>query len=293
VKVNVRDNELNCGGLTNERAHGYKCGLCGDPYEQDPRENEAGGKFASATWRPITANYTQGQEIVVKARLTAHHKGWMSIKLCPTNDFSVRGTQECMDQHPVPLPDGQLQYDMTVKHAWYNVTFVLPPDLTCDLCVLQWRYHAGNNWGVDPDTGKGGTGLGPQEEFYGCADVSIAPAGGAKPATSLPTTTVKPTTSKPTTSQPTTVRPTTEVPTTSNPKTDKPTTLQTAGTTDGTFPNVMNLCRDFDLGDGLHVDPTSCRHYLECDHLHTHRTACPAGTGFSPRYKICDQDFVC
>ena len=29
----------------------------------------------------------------------------------------------------------------------FNSTYKLPSDLTCDQCVLQWRYIAGNNWG--------------------------------------------------------------------------------------------------------------------------------------------------
>merc|ERR1739844_435846 len=71
---------------------------------------------------------------------------------------------------------------MTEKHEWYNVTFTLPKDVTCDLCVLQWKYRAANSWGYDPKTGKSGPGVGVQEEFYGCADVSIKPSSGAQPA---------------------------------------------------------------------------------------------------------------
>ena len=47
----------------------------------------------------------------------------------------------------------------------------LPSDLECDHCVLQWRYHCANSWGSD-ETGSG-LGKGYQEEFYGCADISV------------------------------------------------------------------------------------------------------------------------
>ena len=271
VPKNINDNELNCGGLGNQNKHGYKCGLCGDPV-QGPRENEVGGKYANAQWRPIVANYTQGQEFPVSIRMTAHHKGWMSIKLCPTNDFSKEATLDCMEQHYATLPGGGTQYDMTVKHNWYNVTFVLPKDLTCDLCVLQWRYHAGNNWGIDPATGKGGQGLGPQEEFYGCADVSIKPNAPATPKPTSPA----PTTPKPVTARPTTPRPTT----TARPATQSPL-------------KMMTFCKDYQLDDGVHIDPTSCKHYVECNKGHTVRMSCPQGTGFSPRYRTCDADFAC
>ncbi|CAF4864321.1 unnamed protein product, partial [Rotaria magnacalcarata] len=33
-------------------------------------------------------------------------------------------------------------------------------------CVLQWRYHAGNNWGRNTQTGEACLGCGLQEEFY-------------------------------------------------------------------------------------------------------------------------------
>merc|ERR1711990_291032 len=47
----------------------------------------------------------------------------------------------------------------------------LPPGLKCSQCVIQWKWHCGNNWGCD----KSGCGMGhgQQEEFYGCADVAI------------------------------------------------------------------------------------------------------------------------
>ena len=44
----------------------------------------------------------------------------------------------------------------------------------------------GNNWGVDAVSGLSGLGYGPQEQFYGCADVAIL--GDGAPAT-IPTTT--------------------------------------------------------------------------------------------------------
>ena len=68
----------------------------------------------------------------------------MSIKLCPTNDFSVKATQKCLDMHQARLPNGQLHFKMMPVKKLYKVKFVLPRHLTCDLCVLQWRYHAGH-----------------------------------------------------------------------------------------------------------------------------------------------------
>lgn len=53
----------------------------------------------------------------------------------------------------------------------YFLNFVLS-DLTCNQCVLQWRYVAGNNWGICPD-GNGAVGCGEQEEFRSCSDIAL------------------------------------------------------------------------------------------------------------------------
>ena len=37
---------------------------------------------------------------------------------------------------------------------------------------FQWRYRTANSWGTCPN-GKGKLGCGPQENFMGCADVSV------------------------------------------------------------------------------------------------------------------------
>ena len=58
--------------------------------------------------------------------------------------------------------------------------------MVCDHCVISWKWHTGNNWGCE-DSGECGVGLGPQEEFWGCADIAITPDG--KPTGSPPTTT--------------------------------------------------------------------------------------------------------
>jgi hypothetical protein len=42
---------------------------------------------------------------------------------------------------------------------------------------LQWKYIAGNNWGIC-ENGTGVVGCGPQEEFRACADVEIVDSSG-------------------------------------------------------------------------------------------------------------------
>lgn len=58
----------------------------------------------------------------------------------------------------------------------YTVNYILPTGLVCDHCVLQWRYTAGNNWGVC-ENGTQGVGCGIQEQFGACSDISIGALG--------------------------------------------------------------------------------------------------------------------
>ena len=56
------------------------------------------------------------------------------------------------------------------------------PEKSCictPFCNSIYSFFAGNSWGVDPDTGEEGVGLGPQEQFYGCADVRITGGSGS------------------------------------------------------------------------------------------------------------------
>lgn len=54
----------------------------------------------------------------------------------------------------------------------YEIIAELPLGLKCRNCVLQWKYVAGNNWGMC-DSEHGAVGCGPQEEFRACSDIQI------------------------------------------------------------------------------------------------------------------------
>ena len=74
ITPNYQHNELFCGGIDNQVANGYKCGVCGDNYEDPrPRANELGGTYGKSGLIPRT--YQQGGIIDVKVKLTALHKG--------------------------------------------------------------------------------------------------------------------------------------------------------------------------------------------------------------------------
>merc|ERR1711970_868783 len=79
--------------------------------------------------------------------------------------------QSCLKK--MQLADGS--YRWKIPRPWpmgnNKISVKLPAGLRCSQCVIQWKWHCGNNWGCD----KSGCGMGhgPQEEFYGCADVKI------------------------------------------------------------------------------------------------------------------------
>ncbi|KAK7497837.1 hypothetical protein BaRGS_00010971 [Batillaria attramentaria] len=181
---NYNDNSLNCGGLyTQWFVNQGKCGVCGDPWNQPvPRDNEAGGRYGKGI---ITRAYKPGQEMNVRVEITANHAGWFEFRLCPHNDPSTPVTQRCLDQHLLGLADGSgTRYQLVSGTRFADLTLTLPPGLTCSQCVLQWKWHAANNFGTD-SSGTACIGCGDvQEEFYSCSDIAIGNAAAV--STSAP-----------------------------------------------------------------------------------------------------------
>ncbi|XP_041377331.1 uncharacterized protein LOC121389749 [Gigantopelta aegis] len=188
---NYNDNALNCGGFSNEWyvLHG-KCGVCGDVWQDPtPRNNEAGGLYGKGI---ITKTYTTGQDIQISVQITANHGGWFEFRLCANNNPTKVITQSCLDQHLLQLEGGGTRHHLIGTEGDVIVTAKLPPGLTCSQCVLQWKWNAGNSYGIDPD-GKGCIGCGHQEEFYGCSDIAIGTATfPLRPTAAVPLTTKQP-----------------------------------------------------------------------------------------------------
>ncbi|XP_023933176.1 uncharacterized protein LOC106162929, partial [Lingula anatina] len=191
--ANYDDMSLNCGGFDNQwNVQGGKCGVCGDPW-QGPRENEAGGLYATGT---LVRQYTMGEYMPIVIEITAPHKGWYEFRLCPHNDPNTPVSVECLDQYKLPLylhangtTVNRYQSLDETNSAWVGgkvyLLAKLPDYVTCTQCVLQWKWHTGNSWGTDPD-GTSCVGCGPQEEFYGCADIAIYPPGQGIGGVTLP-----------------------------------------------------------------------------------------------------------
>lgn len=134
----------------------------------------------------MTRKYTAGSVITVRVQLTANHRGYFLFKLCPATSNKVEVTQECLDRYPLEVvgaaghrdPDGFKYYVPSARPEFFETQLRLPRHLTCDRCVLQWHYSAGNNWGRCDDGKRFAVGCGPQETFRGCADIKIVDGAG-------------------------------------------------------------------------------------------------------------------
>jgi len=150
---------------------GGKCGICGDPFDGPWPHEAPGGEFANGN---IVATYTQGETVKVSVEITANHLGYFTFKLCPNNNVNQDPKQDCFDKHVLKNANGYEHTPITSETGYWYPTIVLPEDVTCDQCILQWTYTAANSWGTC-ENGTGAVGCGPQENFRACADIAIKP----------------------------------------------------------------------------------------------------------------------
>ncbi|KAK7096402.1 uncharacterized protein [Littorina saxatilis] len=193
--VDYNDNQGFCGGASHQHdKNGGKCGLCGDPYDQaPPRDHERpDGKYVMAT-DFILSTFREGEIMTASVQLTAAHLGYFEFYLCNVDTLAnpVEATLECLHQHKLfNLETNSFQYDRDLSAAkTHEIKLQLPAGLTCNHCVLQWRYRTGNTWK------NGCLGCGGQEEFYACSDLRITSGDGSLPTTPSPT--AIPTTARP------------------------------------------------------------------------------------------------
>ncbi|XP_070138792.1 uncharacterized protein [Drosophila bipectinata] len=170
------DHELYCGGFTRQwKQNGGKCGECGDAWDMpEPRPHENGGQWGRGL---IVRRYLPGSKMIIRIELTASHMGFFEFRLCPT----LSAKQDCFDQNVLRILGGSpiqsRPEDMNFRFYPRNGSRIYEikaqlPEYSCDQCVLQWRYVAGNNWGMCSN-GNGAIGCGPQEEFRSCSDIAL------------------------------------------------------------------------------------------------------------------------
>ncbi|XP_029645797.1 uncharacterized protein LOC115219724 [Octopus sinensis] len=209
---NYNDNEGYCGGRE-ALIHKYNglCGVCGDPWDQNPRDHERGGKYYEGF---ITANYEEGSTITAAVQVTANHKGYFEFRICPYDnpkagdieysngsDF-VEVSQSCLNKHLLTIGetnDTKYYIPHTSPVMLNNISLKLPSGVVCNKCLFQWTYITGNSWGRFPN-GTACIGCGLQETFKACSDVIINPKSNGS-TTSTPPASTQSTTKSPNTEQ--------------------------------------------------------------------------------------------
>ncbi|RWS02710.1 uncharacterized protein B4U79_01228 [Dinothrombium tinctorium] len=172
--INFDDQELFCGGFRNQwYINGGKCGICGDPFNGERRNELPNGIYAKNL--VITRIYNQNSVIAAKVKLIKNHKGFFVFKLCPARSMQVEVTQECLDSNVLQVVNSREKFKYilpTRNRGIFTIFLRLPRGLNCERCVLQWTYTASNSYGICKD-GKDREGCGPQETFRACADIKI------------------------------------------------------------------------------------------------------------------------
>lgn len=207
----------------------WRAGVCGDDIS-GRQDHLIGGKYYYNAKR--VRSYMQGSVVYFETRIVTHHNGYFefficNIDTCPTPDISAtcfkedhcthlrRNMDRCnsgyeQDCAPIDphhpgrwfLPcDTKGDDDAMTMGGWHRtMSYILPPHLVCDHCVIQWYWTSANtcnppgveeyftshhapHWGGC--RGQGGAINGwpagkPQcggelfsEEYWQCADVRI------------------------------------------------------------------------------------------------------------------------
>ena len=180
------DNQLSCGGRNVQWGkHRGKCGVCGDEYGIAKPKFVYPGAFARNP--PIVKMYTEGQNIDVRVKITANHKGYFTFRVAPLIKAPIK--QKDLDKIMLEMENGDAEWKLLSSHgnAVFTITLKLPMGLTCEHCVLQWWWTTGNNHVNNrPET------------FVNCADIEIRSRHGPRPTINpKPRPTKRPTKSPP------------------------------------------------------------------------------------------------
>jgi len=231
------------------RAHGY----LSKPIARSGNNNGLNGGW-DGNWcagsngkKAIRATYTGGQVVEFQHVITAHHFGHLEMRICNrTVGDSCPDAYTLMRAEPaadcVPndsRPDCQ-PVDVRHPERFYlpprsapnpsSFRYIIPADLSCESCTLQWRWWVANSgvgandygcywdqidaagWNSNNYHGYfsghpcGSNQAQNVEQFFGCSDISVLPGGPTPaPTTAAPTPAPPPSPAPP----PTTPAPTT------------------------------------------------------------------------------------
>lgn len=210
----------------------WRAGVCGD-VKGGPQDHLKGGRYYYNG--KIVKTYTQGGILEAKISVVAHHNGFVELHVCNVKRCGGDISESCFrNGHCQKLirtlePNCESRVDKgcgprdpKYPGRWFlpcssrnafdvyggsKMRFRLPEKLSCNHCVLHWRWVGANGcnppgvveyfrgprgpkWGNCP--GQGGaiggytsvqqkcSGRNFAEEYYQCADIRIEPRGGGR-----------------------------------------------------------------------------------------------------------------
>ncbi|KAL8606684.1 hypothetical protein ACOMHN_055359 [Nucella lapillus] len=239
--ANFEDELLNCGGFDYQwkQSINGNCGACGDPSGQFP-ENQYPGKYSQF---PPQRTFKSGTYINATVYSRPNMLGWFQFRLCTRKDGpDVKDLQACFDENLLRIEEtGMTRFYPGSMGGYSDMHVVLPPGVSCDHCLLQWKYNTGYRGDGNKSTCQQCLGCGPQEQYFNCADIRILPPPNGGSTTPSPSsTTPKPPT--PTTTTPPPPPPTTTATTTVPSTTTSIVTTGSTSTENSTESGVVEEC---------------------------------------------------
>lgn len=115
-----------------------KCGICGDPFD-GPRSHEHGEKYDH---KFISRTFKQNEIINVTVEITKDLSGYIEFRICDNSNDDVI-TVDCLDKNVLEIGDTKYKQYKVWNSGYHVIPIQLPENLTCDKCLLQFRYHTG------------------------------------------------------------------------------------------------------------------------------------------------------
>ncbi|XP_067671635.1 uncharacterized protein [Haliotis asinina] len=180
LPINRNDSDLTCGANLIPYLPDMDewCGVCGDPIFT-PRDHELHGKYVP---RYVVTRTFKTRTMCVSIQVDTFLGGYFEFSVCPHNFLDEAVTQECFSDYQLSIVGhGRRYYPHQV--GLHQVKLVIPQDLTCRHCVLQWRWVTDQYLLADCS----GYLIPPRicyapNEIRNCADIAITrPAGRREP----------------------------------------------------------------------------------------------------------------